>query len=142
MRWKRDHLLRGFHRLAAWCDLRVAATNAVFGVFCRRWGGNYWRFCFHLFVSSVSISVPLIDGGTVRLPLLVGQSRAMDMILTGRSVSAGEAFEWGSRMFYFLLVLLLKPEHEQVLSIGSANQAEHSTWLLHSPWRFQIILRF
>ncbi len=63
--------------LAAWCDLRVADSSATFGVFCRRFG------------------VPLIDGGTVRLPRLIGQSRAMDMILTGRAVSAEEAFSWG-----------------------------------------------
>jgi enoyl-CoA hydratase len=59
--------------LALWCDLRVAARDAVFGVFCRRWG------------------VPLIDGGTVRLPRLVGESHALDMILTGRGVSGDEA---------------------------------------------------
>src|SRR4029078_12606160 len=59
--------------LALWCDMRVAATNAVFGVFCRRWG------------------VPLIDGGTVRLPRLIGESNAMDLILTGRGVSGEEA---------------------------------------------------
>jgi enoyl-CoA hydratase len=59
--------------LAVWCDLRVAASDAVFGVYCRRWG------------------VPLIDGGTIRLPRLVGQSVAMDMILTGRGVSGEEA---------------------------------------------------
>ena len=63
--------------LAIWCDLRVAATNAVFGVYCRRWG------------------VPLIDGGTVRLPRLIGQARALDMILTGRGVGAAEALAWG-----------------------------------------------
>jgi enoyl-CoA hydratase len=63
--------------LALWCDLRVAAQDAVFGVYCRRWG------------------VPLIDGGTVRLPRLVGHSRAMDMILTGRGVSGEEAREFG-----------------------------------------------
>ena len=63
--------------LALWCDLRVAAEDAVFGVFCRRWG------------------VPLIDGGTVRLPRLIGASRAMDMILTGRPVSASEAYQMG-----------------------------------------------
>jgi len=63
--------------LAAWCDLRVAAQDAVFGVYCRRWG------------------VPLIDGGTVRLPRLVGHSRAMDMILTGRGVSGQEAVDFG-----------------------------------------------
>jgi enoyl-CoA hydratase len=63
--------------LAAWCDLRVAARDAVFGVFCRRWG------------------VPLIDGGTVRLPRLVGHSHAMDLILTGREVGAEEAQRMG-----------------------------------------------
>jgi enoyl-CoA hydratase len=63
--------------LALWCDLRVAEDDAVFGVFCRRWG------------------VPLIDGGTVRLPRLIGQSRAMDLILTGRPVDAREARELG-----------------------------------------------
>jgi enoyl-CoA hydratase len=63
--------------LALWCDLRVAARDAVFGVYCRRWG------------------VPLIDGGTVRLPRLVGQSFALDMILTGRGVSGEEALRVG-----------------------------------------------
>ena len=63
--------------LALWCDLRVAEEDAVFGVFCRRWG------------------VPLIDGGTVRLPRLIGLSRAMDMILTGRAVAADEALAMG-----------------------------------------------
>jgi enoyl-CoA hydratase len=63
--------------LALWCDLRVAARDAVFGVYCRRWG------------------VPLIDGGTVRLPRLVGQSVALDMILTGRGVSGEEALRTG-----------------------------------------------
>lgn len=63
--------------LAVWCDLRVAAKDATFGVFCRRWG------------------VPLVDGGTVRLPRLIGQSRALDMILTGRPVGAPEAYEMG-----------------------------------------------
>lgn len=63
--------------LALWCDLRVASTTAMFGVFCRRWG------------------VPLIDGGTVRLPRLIGHSRALDMILTGRPVHADEALAFG-----------------------------------------------
>src|SRR6204780_751755 len=63
--------------LALWCDLRIAEETAVFGVFCRRWG------------------VPLIDGGTIRLPRLIGQSRAMDMILTGRAVDATEALAIG-----------------------------------------------
>lgn len=71
------HAVAGGLELALWCDLRVAAEDAVFGVFCRRWG------------------VPLIDGGTVRLPRLIGQSRAMDMILTGRAVNAREGQQMG-----------------------------------------------
>ncbi|MGP3930260.1 crotonase/enoyl-CoA hydratase family protein [Nonomuraea sp. KM88] len=71
------HAVAGGLELALWCDLRVVEEGAVFGVFCRRWG------------------VPLVDGGTVRLPRLVGASRAMDMILTGRPVGAREAYAWG-----------------------------------------------
>ena len=71
------HAVAGGLELALWCDLRVAAKSAVFGVFCRRFG------------------VPLIDGGTIRLPRLIGQSRAMDMILTGRPVNAEEALSFG-----------------------------------------------
>src|ERR1051326_5223594 len=71
------HAVAGGLELAAWCDLRVAAENAVFGVYCRRWG------------------VPLIDLGTVRLPRLIGQSHAMDLILTGRGVSGDEAQRMG-----------------------------------------------
>jgi enoyl-CoA hydratase len=71
------HAAAGGLELALWCDLRVAEEDAVFGVFCRRWG------------------VPLIDGGTVRLPRLIGVSRAMDMLLTGRPVGAPEALEMG-----------------------------------------------
>lgn len=71
------HAVAGGLELAIMCDLRVAAESAVFGVYCRRWG------------------VPLIDGGTVRLPRLIGQSRAMDMILTGRPVDAIEAQSFG-----------------------------------------------
>lgn len=71
------HAVAGGLELAIMCDLRVAAQNSVFGVFCRRWG------------------VPLVDGGTVRLPRLIGQSRAMDMILTGRPVGAEEALSFG-----------------------------------------------
>jgi enoyl-CoA hydratase len=63
--------------LAVWCDLRVVAESATFGVYCRRWG------------------VPLIDGGTIRLPRLIGQSNALDMILTGRGVGAEEAQRMG-----------------------------------------------
>ena len=71
------HAVAGGLELALWCDLRVVEQNAVMGVFCRRWG------------------VPLIDGGTVRLPRLIGHSRAMDLILTGRPVSADEALSMG-----------------------------------------------
>ena len=71
------YAVAGGLELAVWCDLRVAEEDAVFGVFCRRWG------------------VPLIDGGTVRLPRLIGHGRAMDMILTGRAVAADEALAIG-----------------------------------------------
>lgn len=71
------YAVAGGLELALWCDLRVVEADAVFGVFCRRWG------------------VPLIDGGTVRLPRLIGHSRAMDMILTGRAVDADEAHAIG-----------------------------------------------
>lgn len=71
------YCVAGGLELALWCDLRVADDSAIFGVFCRRYG------------------VPLIDGGTVRLPRLIGQSRAMDMILTGRPVAAAEALQMG-----------------------------------------------
>jgi enoyl-CoA hydratase len=71
------HAVAGGLELALWCDLRIAEEDAVLGVFCRRWG------------------VPLIDGGTVRLPRLIGASRAMDMILTGRPVGAEEAERMG-----------------------------------------------
>jgi enoyl-CoA hydratase len=71
------HAVAGGLELALWCDLRVAADDATFGVYCRRWG------------------VPLIDGGTVRLPRLVGQSHALDLILTGRAVSGPEALAMG-----------------------------------------------
>ena len=67
------YAVAGGLELALWCDLRVAAEDATLGVFCRRWG------------------VPLVDGGTVRLPRLIGSSRAMDLILTGRAVGADEA---------------------------------------------------
>ncbi|GAB2472379.1 crotonase/enoyl-CoA hydratase family protein [Promicromonospora xylanilytica] len=71
------HAVAGGLELVVWADLRVADETAVFGVFCRRWG------------------VPLIDGGTVRLPRLIGQSHAMDLILTGRAVDAQEALRMG-----------------------------------------------
>jgi len=71
------YAVAGGLELAVWCDLRVAAENAVLGVFCRRFG------------------VPLIDMGTIRLPRLIGQGRAAEMILTGRGVGAAEALAWG-----------------------------------------------
>ena len=71
------YAVAGGLELAIWCDLRVVEVSAIFGVFCRRFG------------------VPLIDGGTVRLPRLIGLSRALDMILTGRPITAQEALEFG-----------------------------------------------
>ncbi len=71
------HAVAGGLELAAWCDLRVMESDAVVGVYCRRWG------------------VPLIDGGTVRLPRIVGLGRALDLILTGRPVGAQEALAMG-----------------------------------------------
>ena len=71
------HAVAGGLELALWCDLRVAEEDATLGVFCRRWG------------------VPLIDGGTIRLPRIVGLGRAMDLILTGRAVTAAEALAMG-----------------------------------------------
>lgn len=71
------YAVAGGLELAVWCDMRVAEEDAQFGVFCRRWG------------------VPLVDGGTIRLPRLIGMSRAMDMILTGRAVGAQEALAMG-----------------------------------------------
>ncbi len=71
------HAVAGGLELALWCDLRVVEEDAVLGVFCRRWG------------------VPLIDGGTIRLPRLIGLSRALDLILTGRPVTAAEALSFG-----------------------------------------------
>ena len=71
------YAVAGGLELALWCDLRVVESDAVFGVFCRRWG------------------VPLIDGGTLRLPRIVGEGRALDLILTGRPVGADEALAMG-----------------------------------------------
>jgi enoyl-CoA hydratase len=71
------HAVAGGLELAVWCDLRVAAEDAVFGVYCRRWG------------------IPLMDGGTIRLARLIGHSRALDMILTGRGVTGEEALSMG-----------------------------------------------
>jgi enoyl-CoA hydratase len=99
------HAVAGGLELALWCDLRVAEEDAVFGVFCRRWG------------------VPLIDGGTVRLPQVVGLGRALDMIITGRAVPAAEAYQMG------LVTKLVKPgsareqAEELALQIAALPQA-------------------
>ena len=87
------HAVAGGLELALWCDLRVAAEDAVLGVFCRRWG------------------VPLIDGGTVRLPRLIGLGRALDLILTGRPVAAEEALAMG-------LVNLVVPRGQALAAAG------------------------
>jgi enoyl-CoA hydratase len=71
------YAVAGGMELALWCDMRIASESATFGIFCRRWG------------------VPLVDGGTVRLPRIVGQGRALDLILTGRPVGAAEALAIG-----------------------------------------------
>lgn len=92
------HAVAGGLELALWCDLRVASRDAVFGVYCRRFG------------------VPLIDGGTVRLPRLIGQSRALDMILTGRGVSGQEALDFG------LANRLVEPGHALAAAIDLATE--------------------
>lgn len=92
------HAVAGGLELAVWCDLRVAARNAVFGVYCRRFG------------------VPLVDLGTVRLPRLIGQSHAMDLILTGRGVSGEEAFRIG------LANRLVEPGEARAAALDLAHQ--------------------
>ncbi len=92
------HAVAGGLELALWCDLRVVASDAVFGVYCRRWG------------------VPLIDGGTVRLPRLIGHSHALDMILTGRGVSGEEAQRMG------LANRLVEPGQALAESLALAKQ--------------------
>jgi enoyl-CoA hydratase len=91
------HAVAGGLELAIWCDLRVAATDAVFGVYCRRWG------------------VPLCDGGTIRLPRLIGHSHALDLILTGRGVSGDEALGMG------LANRLVDPGQALIAAIALAN---------------------
>jgi enoyl-CoA hydratase len=96
------YAVAGGLELALWCDLRVAADDATFGVFCRRWG------------------VPLIDGGTVRLPRLVGTGRALDLVLTGREVGSEEAERIG------LVDRVVPPGHAR----GAAEQLAHELALL------------
>jgi enoyl-CoA hydratase len=98
------HAVAGGLELALWCDLRVASETAVLGVFCRRFG------------------VPLIDGGTVRLPRLIGQSRALDMILTGRPVAAAEALEFGLVNRVVAAGLALAVAHELAAQIARHPQ--------------------
>lgn len=98
------HAVAGGLELALWCDLRVAAEDATFGVFCRRWG------------------VPLIDGGTVRLPRIVGQGRALDMILTGRAVGAAEALSWGLADRVTPKGMALAKAHELAVQIAAFPQ--------------------
>lgn len=92
------YAVAGGLELAIWCDLRVASQGSVFGVFCRRFG------------------VPLVDLGTVRLPRLIGHSRAMDLILTGREVGGQEALEMG------LVNRLTNNDHALELSLHLADQ--------------------
>jgi enoyl-CoA hydratase len=92
------HAVAGGLELAAWCDLRVAAADAVFGVYCRRWG------------------IPLMDGGTVRLPRLLGHSHALDLILTGRGVSGEEAVRMG------LANRIVPPGHALAASVELARE--------------------
>jgi enoyl-CoA hydratase len=92
------HAVAGGLELALWCDLRVAARDAVFGVYCRRFG------------------VPLVDLGTIRLPRLIGQSHALDLILTGRGVSGEEALRMG------LANRLVEPGRALEASIGIARE--------------------
>ena len=98
------YCVAGGLELALWCDLRVADESAVFGVFCRRFG------------------VPLIDGGTVRLPRLIGQSRALDMILTGREVGAAEALAFGLANRVVPAAQLEGAARELALSIAALPQ--------------------
>lgn len=99
------HAVAGGLELALWCDLRVVEDDAILGVFCRRWG------------------VPLIDGGTVRLPRLVGLGRALDLTLTGRAVSAPEALAMGLVSRVVAKGRALDEAKELALSIAALPQA-------------------
>src|SRR5947209_11484064 len=92
------HAVAGGLELAAWCDLRVAAEDAVFGVYCRRWG------------------IPLMDGGTIRLTRLLGHSHALDLILTGRGVAGEEALRMG------LVNRLVPPGETRAAAIALAHE--------------------
>jgi enoyl-CoA hydratase len=143
------HAVAGGLELALWCDLRVVEEDAVFGVFCRRWG------------------VPLIDGGTVRLPQIIGIGRALDMILTGRAVPAAEAYQMGlatqlvppgrareaaeqlARQIAALPQVCLRGDRASALEGVSlefgeamANEFRHGTATLADPGVFEGIARF
>ncbi len=117
------YCVAGGLELALWCDLRVAGESAVFGVFCRRFG------------------VPLIDGGTIRLPRLIGQSRALDMILTGRAVNAREALDWGLANRVVPDAEVLNAAEQLALEISALPQAcmrndrlsSYQQWSLDEP---------
>jgi enoyl-CoA hydratase len=100
------YAVAGGLELALWCDLRVAAENAVFGVFCRRFG------------------VPLVDLGTVRLPRLIGHSRALDMILTGRAVSGQEAVPIGPAVIIRAMGSALRRSDAQRAAPGASGACE------------------
>jgi enoyl-CoA hydratase len=99
------HAVAGGLELALWCDLRVVAEDAVLGVFCRRWG------------------IPLIDGGTVRLPRLIGLSRALDLVLTGRPVGAAEALGMGLANRVVPVAAARRAAEELALEIARFPQA-------------------
>ena len=99
------HAVAGGLELAVWCDLRVMAEDAVLGVYCRRWG------------------VPLIDGGTVRLPRLIGLGRALDLILTGRAVGSQEALAMG------LVSRVVPPGEARAAAEALAQQIAAHPWL-------------
>jgi len=106
------HAVAGGLELAIWCDLRVAAADATIGVACRRWG------------------LPLADGGTVRLPRLIGQGRALDLILTGRNIDGNEAHAIG-------LVERVAPSGDALgVAIELAREiADHPQWCLRNDRR-------
>ena len=109
------YAVAGGLELALWCDLRVAAEDATFGVFCRRWG------------------VPLIDGGTVRLPRLIGLSRALDLILTGRAVNAQEALQMGlaNRVVPAVDLPKVTAEWAERLAAAPTKTVTMTKWLLN-----------
>jgi enoyl-CoA hydratase len=122
------HAVAGGLELALWCDLRVAEEDAVMGVFCRRWG------------------VPLIDGGTVRLPRIVGLGRALDMILTGRAVAAAEAL---AHEIAALPQQCLRSDRASALEGGwlgedeaMANEFRHGMTVLAAPGMADGVSRF